>query len=140
MMITEILEGTAVVDAERSVSAGAETRSEAAATAVGQAADPEVPQIAKRRKYSSAYKLRILEEVENSPGKIGVILRREGLYSSNVTRWRKWRNNMNKNGKSSPNKQLHNEVAKLKRENERLKLKLRQAEGIIELQKKLPKC
>jgi len=133
-MIAETLERTAVAAAERSVSAPAETRSEAAATAVGRAADPEVAQVAKRRKHSSEYKLRILEEVERSSGKTGMILRREGLYSSNLTRWRRWRNM--KNGKSSPNKQLHNEVAKLKRENERLKLKLQRAEGLIELQKK----
>lgn len=135
-MASETLERTAVVDGERSVSAEAETRSEAAATAVGRSVDPEVTQVAKRRKHSSAYKLRILEEVENSPGKTGVILRREGLYSSNLTRWRKWRDNMNKNGKSSPNKRLHNELAKKDRENKRLKLKLQKAEGIIELQKK----
>lgn len=136
MITSETLERTGVANGERSVSAGAGIRSEAAATPVGRSADPEVAQVAKRRKHSAAYKLRILEEIENSPGKTGVILRREGLYSSNLTRWKRWRNNMNKNGKSSPNKQLHNEVAKLKRENEGLKLKLEQAEGIIELQKK----
>lgn len=135
-MASETLERTAVAGGERSVSAGAETRNEAAATAVGRSADPEVTQVAKRRKHSAAYKLRILEEIENSPGKTGVILRREGLYSSNLTRWRKWRDNMNKNGKSSPNKRLHNELAKKDREIKRLELKLHKAEGIIELQKK----
>lgn len=136
MMIAETLERTAVVVAERSVSAGAETRSEAAATAVGSARDPEVAEIAKRRKHSSEYKLEILQEIENNPGKTGIILRREGLYSSNITRWRRWRNQMDKSRKSSPNKQLHNELAKAQRTIKRLELKLQKAEGLIELQKK----
>jgi transposase-like protein len=136
MIASETMERTAVVDGERSVSAGAETRNEAAATAVGRSADPEVAQVAKRRKYSSEYKLRILEEVENNPGKIGMILRREGLYSSNVTRWKRWRDGVNNKSKSSINKQLHNELAKKDREIKRLQLKLQKAEGIIELQKK----
>lgn len=133
---TEALEMITVAAGERSVCAGAETRNEPAGTVIGQAADPEVPQVAKRRNHSDSYKLRILEEIDNSPGQIGVILRREALYSSDLARWRKWRNNMNENAKSSPNKQLHNEIARLKRENERLTLKLQKAEGIIELQKK----
>ena len=135
-MSVKTKESTAVMDGERRVSAGAETRSETASAAVGRVADPEVAQVAKRRKHSSVYKLRILEEVENNPGKTGIILRREGLYSSNLTNWRKWRDGMNNNSKSSPNKQLHNELAKLQRENHRLKLKLQKAEGLIELQKK----
>ena len=138
MMIVETLERTAVVDGERSVSAVAETRSEAASAAVGHAKDPEVAQIAKRRKHSSEYKLRLLDEIENNPGKTGIILRREGLYSSNVTRWKIWRNQMNKpkHSASSPNKQLHNELAKAQRHIKRLELKLQKAEGIIDLQKK----
>ena len=137
-MIAETLERTAVMDGKRSVSAAAETRRETAGAAVGSAGDPEVAQIAKRRKHSSEYKLRILEEVENSPGKIGIILRREGLYSSYLKKWRNWRDQMNKPKRpvSSPNKQLHNELAKAQRRIKRLELKLQKAEGIIELQKK----
>ncbi len=135
-MIAETLKRTAVMDGDRSVPAVAGTRRETASAAVGHAGDPEVAEVAKRRKHSSEYKLKILEETENNPGKTGIILRREGLYSSNITRWRRWRNKMDKNGKSSPNKQLHNEVARLQRENKRLELKLKKAEGIIELQKK----
>lgn len=135
-MIAETLERTAVMDGDRSVSAVAETRMETASAAVGHAKDPEVAQVAKRRKYSSEYKLRILKEIEDNPGETGVILRREGLYSSNVTRWKRWKNQMKTNGKSSQNKQLHNELAKKDREIKRLELKLHKAEGIIELQKK----
>ncbi len=137
-MITETLERTAEVDGDRSVSAVAETRREPATSAVGRAEDPEVAQVAKRRKHSAEYKLRILEEVENNPGKTGIILRREGLYSSYLRKWRDWRDQMDKptHPKSSPNKQLHNELAKKDREIKRLELKLQKAEGLIDLQKK----
>lgn len=137
-MSAEKLERTAELDGERSVSAGAETWSEPASSAVGRAANPEVAQVAKRRIHSTEYKIRILEEIENSPGKTGIILRREGLYSSYLKKWKDWRDQMNRpdQPKSSPNKQLHNEISKLQRENQRLTLKLQKAEGIIELQKK----
>ncbi len=137
-MIAETLERTAEVDGDRSVSAAAATQREPASAAVGHAEDPEVAQVAKRRTHSAEYKLRILDEIENNPGKIGIILRREGLYSSYLRKWRDWRDKMNKPKppKSSLNKQLHNEVAKLQRENKRLELKLQKAEGLIDLQKK----
>lgn len=137
-MIEETLERTAEMAADRSAPAGAGVRREAAISAVGHAEDPEVAQVAKRRTHSSEYKLRILEEMESNPGKTGFILRREGLYSSYLKKWRNWRDQMNKPAqpKSSPNKQLHNELAKAQRQIERLELKLQKAEGIIELQKK----
>ena len=55
--------------------------------------DPEVVPRAKRRRFSAKYKLRILEEVKacNEPGQIGALLRREGLYSSHLTAWRRQR-------------------------------------------------
>lgn len=137
-MSVETLERTTVLADDWSAPAGAGARKEAANTVVGKAGDSEVAQIAKRRKHSAKYKLRILEEVDNNPGKTGIILRREGLYSSNLTRWRRWKKQMNKNKRSSTtaNKKLHNELAKAWRENKRLNLKLKKAEGLIELQKK----
>ncbi|MFC1452622.1 hypothetical protein ACFLSJ_04675, partial [Verrucomicrobiota bacterium] len=73
----------------------------------------------------------------SSPGKTGIILRREGLYSSYLSKWREWRDGMSTEKKpTSANKQMHNEMAKLKRENAGLKLELQKAEGIIDLQKK----
>ena len=55
--------------------------------------DPEVPEKAKRRRFDAAYKQRILEESGRStgPGKLGELLRREGLYSSHLTCWRRQR-------------------------------------------------
>lgn len=103
----------------------------------GAAADPEVVSIAKRRRHGSAYKIRILSEIDANPGKTGLILRREGLYSSYLTKWRQWRDATSMEKKpTSENKQMHNEMAKLKRENARLTLQLQKAEGIIDLQKK----
>jgi transposase len=53
--------------------------------------DPEVPEKTARRKFTAAYKLRILKEVERCtmPGQIGALLRREGIYSSSLTSWRR---------------------------------------------------
>ena len=137
-MSTETLKRTTVLADDWSAPAGAGARKEAANTVVGKVGDPEVAQVAKRRKHSAEYKLRILEEVDNNPGKIGIILRHEGLYSSNLTRWRRWKKQMkaNKQSSTTKNKKLHNELARAQRENKRLNLKLKKAEGLIELQKK----
>jgi transposase-like protein len=53
--------------------------------------DPEVPEKAVRRTFTAAYKLRILKEAEQctESGQVGALLRREGLYSSNLTLWRR---------------------------------------------------
>ena len=55
--------------------------------------DPEVPERAKRRRFPALYKLRILEKAEacRAPGEVGALLRREGLYSSHLTQWRRAR-------------------------------------------------
>lgn len=94
---------------------------------------PEVPDQPRRRQFSAEYKLKILDEIDQSDEKVGVILRREGLYSSQLVQWKRWRIKMGEGGAKS----LHNENAKLKRENERLKIKLKKAETIIDLQKKI---
>lgn len=94
---------------------------------------PEVPEKPKRRRFTAEYKHKILDEIDRSHGNIGNILRREGLYSSQLAQWKRWRNSMGEGGSKS----IHNENAKLKRENERLKLKLKKAEGLIDLQKKI---
>ena len=131
------LEATPVLAEDRSVPAAAGARRESASTGVGRAADPEVVPVAQRRRHSAKYKLKILDEIDSSPGKTGIILRREGLYSSYLAKWREWRDGMSTEKKpTSANKQMHNEMAKLKRENARLKLKLQQADAIIGLQKK----
>ncbi len=109
--------------------------------------DPEVVPQAKRRRFSAEYKLRILEEVDacTEPGQIGALLRREGLYSSHLTTWRRQRaqgqlaglSPKRRGRKPSVDEALVNELDALKRENQHLQSRLQQAETIIEVQKKL---
>ena len=109
--------------------------------------NPEVVPQAKRRRFNAKYKLRILEEADacSQPGEIGALLRREGLYSSYLTAWRRQREQGQLDG-LSPKKRgrkpwideaLAKELDALKRENQRLESRLQQAETIIEVQKKL---
>ena len=131
------LEKTPGLDGDRSATALAGARRETASPEIGRKANPEVAAVARRRQHRPEYKLRILAEVDENPEQTGVILRREGLYSSSLTNWRRWREKMSAEKKGpTRNKQLHNELAKAKRENTRLTLKLKRAEGVIELQKK----
>jgi transposase-like protein len=89
--------------------------------------DPEVPERAKRRTYSAQYKLRILAEYERcDPGAKGALLRREGLYSSMISEWRKQRDHGALQGLAVPagrprNDPRDQELAKLKRDNARLR-------------------
>jgi len=109
--------------------------------------DPEVVAMAERRRFTAKEKLRILEEADacTEPGEIGALVRREGIYSSYLSRWRQARDrgqltalSSKKRGpKRSADKALAEEVVKLRRENERLQARLEQAEVIIEVQKKL---
>ena len=106
--------------------------------------DPEVVPKAKRRRFSAEYKLRILEEVDacTEHGQIGAVLRREGLYSSHLSKWRTQRARGALQG-LAPQKRGRKpdvqaaEIARLRRENQRLQQRLEQAETIIEVQKKL---
>ncbi len=109
--------------------------------------DPEVPEKKARRKFTAKYKLRVLSEVAGytEPGEIGALLRREGLYSSHLTKWRRQRDEgvlnamrPKKRGRKpkEPNP-LRAEVASLQKRNRTLEERLRQAELIIEAQKKI---
>jgi transposase-like protein len=109
--------------------------------------DPEVPEKKTRRKFTAAYKLRMLNEAEQclQPGAIGALLRREGLYSSHLSTWRRQREegvlqalNPRKRGrKEKPKDPSGEHIAQLEKENQRLKSRLRKAEIIIEAQKKI---
>lgn len=101
----------------------------------------------KRRTFTAAYKLRLLHEADQctQPGAVGALLRREGLYSSHLTTWRRQREQGQLQGlsaqkrgrKVSPEDKLRRELAKLHREKEQLEQRLHKAETIIEVQKKL---
>ena len=107
--------------------------------------DPEVPEKAARRRFTAEYKLRVLREAEGSvePGALGALLRREGLYSSHLTTWRRQREQgalaaltPKKRGRRAPHP-LSRRVAELERETVHLQRRLKQAEMIIEVQKKV---
>jgi transposase len=107
-------------------------------------ADPEVVPKAQRRQYSAEYKQRILQEHEacTEPREKGALLRREGLYSSHITKWRRQRERGELAGLTPKKRGVKadlqaEENARLLRENERLKKRLEQAELIIEVQKKV---
>jgi len=116
-------------------------RSETSLSSVGCCVGPEVGERAKRRRFTKEYKLGILDEADRCEDALqkGLLLRREGLYSWHLTYWGKWRNDMSQGAfrKTESIKKLRNENARLQRENIRLQLKLKRAEGLIALQKKI---
>jgi transposase-like protein len=109
-------------------------------------ADPEVNSKATHRKFNSEYKRRILQETAScDSGGVAALLRREGLYSSHLTAWRRQMEQAairglepHKRGrKAIPRNPLAAENVRLQRENRRMEKRLRQAEIIIDVQKKL---
>jgi transposase len=105
-------------------------------------AETEVPEKPVRRTFTRAFKMKILREVDNAPqGTIAAILRREGLYSSHLAKWRAERDESNLvSRKRGPKRNpLNGEVQKLRVENRRLEKRLSQANQIIDLQKKISK-
>jgi len=109
--------------------------------------DPEVVAIARRRQFTSGDKRRILEAADRctQPGEIGALLRKEGIYSSHLTTWRRQRAAderaalaPHKRGrKADPAQTEDHRVLQLTQENDRLRRKLAQANAIIDVQKKL---
>ena len=107
--------------------------------------DPEVPEKAHRRRFSAQYKLRVLKKADAcEAGEVGALLRREGLYWSNLHTWREQREKGTLNGltpkkrgpKKPPSNPLMPEMKKLERENRQLKRKLQRAEIMLDIQKK----
>jgi transposase len=108
--------------------------------------DPEVAAKAGRRHFNAEYKQGILREVDRcrDEGAIGALLRREGLYSSHLTTWRRQRDQAvqaalapHKRGAKPARNPLMEEMEKLRRENARLAQQLEKAEIIIDVQKKV---
>ena len=107
----------------------------------------EVPEKPVRRRFTAQYKLRILAQADRCTemGQVGELLRREGLYSSLLSTWRKQRDEgvlagltpKRRGRKAKPKNPLAEKMTRLERENERLKTKLRQAELVIDVQKKV---
>ena len=109
--------------------------------------DPAVSEKPVRRRFDAEYKARILREADQltEPGQVGALLRREGLYSSHLSLWRRQRDEAALAGlgpkrrgrKPDPNAELMAENQRLNRENARLIRKLRRTEAILDVQKKL---
>ena len=109
-------------------------------------ADTEVVPRARRRQFSNADKRRILDAVDRctQPGEVGALLRREGVYSSSLSTWRRQREAAElaalapqKRGPKPDAAAEARQVAQLTRENERLKRQLDKAMLVIEVQKKV---
>jgi len=128
------------------VSAGTEgARRATGVSADGAAAlDPEVVAKAKRRRFSAEYRLRIvrLADACKAPGELGALLRREGLYSSLLSTWRRQREQgalevLRARKRGPKPKAVDPRVQQLEKENARLQRKLKQADAIIAFQKKV---
>lgn len=115
------------------------------ATSSAAPADPEVVAVARRRQFSPAEKRRIVAAADrcSKPGEIGALLRREGIYSSQLATWRKnratagGRVDRQRGRKVDPAVAEAHRMAKLTGENERLRRQLAQARMIIDVQKKV---
>lgn len=114
--------------------------------------DPEratSPERPKRRTFVAKYKLRILQETDEAlasgeEGGVGEVLRREGLYSSHLTTWRRERDEgqlagltPKKRGRKPQHNPLADEYTRLQREHEKLKHELFKANAVIEVQRKV---
>src|SRR5919106_947948 len=139
MSLTEMNNGGGGREAERAVG----ERSEAAAggAAPPGAPDPELVERPKRRRYSAEYKLRVLREADacTRPGEVGALLRREGLYTSHLTYWRKQRKDgalkeLGRPRGRKPADRRDREVAELRRRAERAEAELAKARKVIEIQ------
>ena len=105
--------------------------------------DPEVPQRARRRSFTAKYKLEVLAAYEAAePGEKGAILRREGLYSSHIVEWRRARDAgalaalAPPRGRKRPDPR-DAQIARLRKEKERLEQELAKARCVMDVQAKL---
>lgn len=116
-------------------------------SSAGERPDTEVSDKAKRRRFSAAYKQRILRESEacSEPGAISALLRREGLYSSHLFTWRRLAER-GKRAALSPKKrgpqpkvtdERDKRIELLERENAKLTHRAERAEALVEIQKKI---
>ena len=105
--------------------------------------DPEVPERARRRTFTAKYKLGVLAgyDAADAGGK-GVILRREGLYSSHIVAWRRARDAGGLAGLTAPRGRprrdpQHDQISRLQREKHQLEQELAKARFVVEVQAKL---
>ena len=105
------------------------------------APDPEVPAKALRRSFTVEYKLSVMRQADacREPGELGALLRREGLYSSHLTVWRRQRaaGVLGSKRRGPKSRKPDPRVVELERENRRLQKQLQRAQTIIDVQKKV---
>lgn len=133
---------------ERMTTAGSEGARRATGDPAGRGVaagvpDPEVIEQAKRRRFSAEYKLRIVREADacKRDGDVAALLRREGLYSSHLSSWRRQREESARAGLTARKrgrkaKAEDPRVKELERENARLQRRLARVETMLEIQKK----
>jgi hypothetical protein len=107
-------------------------------------ADPELVEQAKRRSFTAKYKAQVLAKADacTRPGELGELLRREGLYTSHLTYWRKQREDgalkeLGKPRGRKPVDRRDGEIAQLQRKLERSEAELAKARRVIEIQGKV---
>ena len=105
------------------------------------APDPELVERSKRRRFTAKYKLEMLEKADacTRPGEVGELLRREGLYTSHLTYWRKQRRDgalreLGQTRGRKPADRRDGEIAELRRRAERAEAELEKARKVIEIQ------
>ena len=111
----------------------------------GAASGNEVPVVARRRRHTRSYKLKILAQADRCTqhGELVALARREGLYASTLNRWKEWRERMQaedvpaaRKPKSESYETLRGQLRMAERENHRLRMKLKRAELLLDIQKK----
>ena len=126
---------------------GARRASGVSATGADAVPDPEVVEKPKRRRFSAQDKLRVLRLADacTKPGEVGALVRREGLYSSHLTEWRRARaageldalTPKQRGRKALANNPLEKRVLELERALAKSELRTKRAEALVELQKKV---
>ena len=115
------------------------------ATSQGAASGNEVPEVARRRRHTRSDKLRILAEADRCVryGELSALARREGVYPCILNRWKEWRERMQaedtpaaRKPKSGSYETLRGQLRMAERENHRLRMKLKRAELLLDIQKK----
>ena len=105
--------------------------------------DPEVPERARRRRFTAKYKLEVLAAYEAAPaGEKGAVLRREGLYSSQIVEWRRARDGGALAGLTQPRgrpkrDRQQERISHLEQEKRRLEQELAKARFVVDVQAKL---
>lgn len=134
--------GTAGRLAERAV--GERSQSAGASALASAVPDPELVAKARRRRFTAEYKLRVLTEADacSKAGEVGALLRREGLYSSLLTEWRRQRERGALEALERPRGRpradpREREMADLRRRAERAEAELVKARKVIEVQGKV---